>query len=67
MGIGYSLVQQALSAMVAQRTDECYLEVRTTNYPAINLYKKMGFQVSRTVPRYYFDASDAYLMSKPLA
>ena len=67
MGIGYSLVQQALSAMVAHHTDECYLEVRTTNYPAINLYKKMGFLVSRSIPRYYFDASDAYVMSKPLA
>ena len=67
MGIGYSLVQQALSAMVTHHTDECYLEVRTTNYPAINLYKKMGFEVSRAIPRYYFDASDAYVMSKPLA
>ena len=67
MGIGYSLVQQALSAMVVHHTDECYLEVRTTNYPAINLYKKMGFEVSRAIPRYYFDASDAYVMSKPLA
>jgi ribosomal-protein-alanine N-acetyltransferase len=66
MGVGSSLVQQALAAMVAHHTDECYLEVRVSNYPAINLYKKLGFQVTRTIPRYYFDASDAYVMSKPL-
>jgi len=66
MGVGCSLVQQALAAMVAHHADECYLEVRVSNYPAINLYKKLGFQVTRTIPRYYFDASDAYVMSKPL-
>jgi ribosomal-protein-alanine N-acetyltransferase len=66
MGIACSLVQQALSAMSARSVDECYLEVRVNNYPAINLYRKLGFQVTRTIPRYYFDASDAYMMSKPL-
>ena len=65
-GAGYSLVQQALGAMVAHHVDECYLEVRVNNYPAINLYKKLGFQIARTIPRYYFDASDAYVMSKLL-
>jgi len=67
MGIGCSLVQQALTAMMAHHSDECYLEVRVSNYPAINLYKKLGFEVARTVPRYYFDASDAYVMSKALS
>jgi ribosomal-protein-alanine N-acetyltransferase len=66
LGIGFSLVQQALGALTAHHTDECYLEVRVSNYPAINLYKKMGFDVARTIPRYYFDGSDAYVMSKTL-
>lgn len=66
LGIGYSLVEQAMSALSARGADECYLEVRMTNYQAINLYKKMGFEVTRTIPRYYFDASDAYVMTKPL-
>jgi ribosomal-protein-alanine N-acetyltransferase len=57
-------VQHALSAMSARHVDECYLEVRVGNYPAINLYKKMNFEISRTIPRYYFDGSDAYVMSK---
>ena len=66
LGMGTSLVQQTLSALSALHVDECYLEVRTTNVPAIDLYKKLGFQVTRTIPRYYFDASDAYVMIKPL-
>jgi ribosomal-protein-alanine N-acetyltransferase len=66
LGMGYSLVEQAMSALSVHDADECYLEVRMTNYPAINLYKKMGFEITRTIPRYYFDGSDAYVMTKPL-
>jgi ribosomal-protein-alanine N-acetyltransferase len=64
--IGSSLVQQALAVMAARHVDECYLEVRVSNYSAINLYQKLGFGVARTIPRYYFDGSDAYVMSKAL-
>jgi ribosomal-protein-alanine N-acetyltransferase len=66
-GIGHSLVEQAATALSALHTDECYLEVRVTNYPAIDLYRKMNFEVTRTIPRYYFDGSDAYVMAKALA
>ncbi len=66
-GIAYSLVEQALSALSAHHADECYLEVRTSNEPAINLYKKMGFDITRTIPRYYYDASDAHVMTKQLS
>ncbi len=66
VGIGYSLVEQAISAFSGHHADECYLEVRTNNVLAINLYKKMGFEVTRTIPRYYFDGFDAYVMTKPL-
>jgi len=65
-GMGFSLVEQALMALSTLDADECYLEVRTTNYPAIDLYKKMGFEITRTIPRYYFDGSDANVMTKAL-
>jgi ribosomal-protein-alanine N-acetyltransferase len=65
-GIGYSLVEQAISALSLLNVDECYLEVRVTNYAAVNLYQKMGFEIARTVPRYYFDGSDAHVMAKAL-
>ena len=66
IGIGHSLVEQALSALSMHHSDECYLEVRINNVEAINLYKKMGFEITRTIPRYYFDGFDAYVMTKPL-
>jgi ribosomal-protein-alanine N-acetyltransferase len=66
-GVGHSLVTQAISALLSMHADECYLEVRTTNTPAINLYKKMGFEIVRTIPRYYYDGSDAYVMTKALS
>jgi ribosomal-protein-alanine N-acetyltransferase len=64
MGMGYSLVTEALSALNLLGVDECYLEVRINNDPAINLYKKMGFEITRTIPHYYYDTSDAYVMTK---
>lgn len=66
-GIGYSLVEKALTALMGLQADECYLEVRLNNDPAINLYRKMGFEITRTVPRYYYDSSDAYVMTKVLS
>ncbi|MGA2971323.1 MAG: N-acetyltransferase [Candidatus Bathyarchaeia archaeon] len=66
LGIGHSLVEQALSALSVHHSDECYLEVRTNNVEAINLYKKMSFEITRTIPRYYFDGFDAYVMTKLL-
>ena len=66
-GIGRSLVEQALGALARLDADECYLEVRVSNDLAINLYKKMGFEIARTVSHYYFDGSDAHVMTKLLA
>ena len=51
LGIGYSLVEQALSALSAVNSDECYLEVRMNNEAGIELYKKMGFIITRTIQR----------------
>jgi ribosomal-protein-alanine N-acetyltransferase len=64
--MGHSLVEQALTALSSLSADECYLEVRITNELAIGLYKKMGFEITRTIPHYYYDGSDAHVMTKPL-
>jgi ribosomal-protein-alanine N-acetyltransferase len=66
MGIGFSLVNQVLSALNSMHADECFLEVRITNDAAVNLYKKMNFDIARIIPRYYFDGSDAYVMTRDL-
>jgi len=66
-GIGDALVKEAMNAMKVQyNAKQCYLEVRETNEPAINLYKKLGFEIARTVNGYYTDGESAHVMTKKL-
>ncbi len=46
--------------------EEVYLEVRVSNIAAINLYKKLGFQIVKTLYAYYLDGEDAYVMAKEI-
>lgn len=62
-GIGNALAAEALKALSKHKAGECFLEVRVTNEPGINLYKKLGFSITRKVSHYYFDGADAYVMS----
>jgi len=66
-GIGRALIEKALENMAKiYNAKKCYLEVRVSNYPAINLYKKVGFEVQRIVRGYYADGENAYIMSKDI-
>ena len=65
-GIGYELMRKAMQAMVNYKAKECYLEVRASNVPAVNLYKKMGFEIAKTVRGYYADGEDACVMARKL-
>jgi len=65
-GIGQELMREAMEAMVNYKAKECYLEVRTTNVSAVNMYRKMGFEVARTIRGYYADGEDAYVMARKL-
>ncbi len=62
-GVGEALVKEAMKGMRFYNAKQCFLEVRVTNTSAINLYKKLGFQVTRTIHGYYSDGEDAYVMS----
>lgn len=62
IGIGQGLIRESLKFMSLYEAEECYLEVRVSNLPAINLYKRAGFQIEKVVDRYYADGEDAYLM-----
>jgi ribosomal-protein-alanine N-acetyltransferase len=67
IGIGYALLKEALRAMSTHyNVKECYLEVRVSNIPAVNLYKKVGFTIDKTVRGYYADGENAYIMTKRL-
>jgi len=66
MGIGEKLMRAVLNILKELGCVSVYLEVRVSNKPAINLYKKLGFVVKRRVPRYYKDGEDAFLMDRTL-
>ena len=63
-GIAQALINRALEGMEYYKAKQCFLEVRVTNESGISLYKKLGFEVTRTVNGYYSDGEDAYVMTK---
>lgn len=65
-GVGAALATRAMEGMRSYGAKQCYLEVRVTNEQAISLYKKLDFEVARTIHGYYADGEDAYVMSKKL-
>ena len=66
-GVAEAIIRKTMENMQTMyNAKQCYLEVRMTNEPAINLYKKLGFEVTRTIHGYYADGEDAYVMSKKL-
>jgi len=65
-GIGYALVSKAMEGMRFYGAKQAFLEVRVSNLPAISLYEKLGFKVTRTIHGYYSDGEDAYVMSREL-
>lgn len=62
-GIGQALMHEAMQGMRTYKAKECYLEVRVSNTPGVNLYKKLGFKITRTLNGYYADGEAAYVMS----
>lgn len=68
-GIGRSLMSKALTDARSRGARRCFLEVRASNFPAIQLYREMGFQADGRRPNYYSTGSgreDAILMSMQL-
>ncbi|MEM1620073.1 MAG: ribosomal protein S18-alanine N-acetyltransferase [Fervidicoccaceae archaeon] len=67
LGIGTALMKEAIEALKnVYKAREVYLEVRVSNKPAISLYEKLGFEVTRRIPAYYHDGEDAFLMARAL-
>jgi ribosomal-protein-alanine N-acetyltransferase len=63
-GIGRVLLEATLDQSVHRGAEIATLEVRVSNTTAINLYRKMGFEVVGRRPGYYRDnGEDALLMT----
>lgn len=68
-GHGTKLLQHALKTVKEQGAGLAYLEVRSSNHPAITLYKKMGFKLIGERKSYYTTATgreDAFVFAKDL-
>lgn len=65
-GVAHALLSKALQNVSEYGTKECYLEVRTSNELAIDLYKDFEFKNTRRIRSYYRDGEDAYVLTKAL-
>ncbi|MFM1538377.1 ribosomal protein S18-alanine N-acetyltransferase [Helcococcus bovis] len=61
-GYASEIMQELLNRLTKKQL--IYLEVRTDNIPAINLYKKYGLEIINTRKNYYSDGEDAYIMQR---
>ena len=66
-GIGAELLLTAMrNGREEYEADECYLEVRVSNGPAIRLYEKLGFVKVKRSFSYYMDGEDAWVFATSL-
>jgi len=65
-GVGTALLKNALKNMPQYGAKECFLEVRVSNTPAVEMYRKLGFLIVRRSRGYYADGEDANIMEKKL-
>lgn len=66
-GVGKVLMEEAVNGIVARKSDEIYLEVRTSNNAAIKMYERLNFIIKTRLRSYYRDGEDAYLMALELS
>ncbi|OGS20653.1 MAG: ribosomal-protein-alanine N-acetyltransferase [Elusimicrobia bacterium RIFOXYA2_FULL_40_6] len=64
-GIASRLLEHILGVAAQKNITNVYLEVRSKNLPAQNLYKKFGFEASYKRHAYYSD-DDAIVMHKKI-
>ncbi len=65
-GVGTLLMAGAEAQLKQGKCDFVCLEVAVDNPRAIRFYKKHGYTVLKTLPKYYLDSIDGLLMVKKL-
>lgn len=63
-GHGAVLLIMAMTGALARGARSMFLEVSTTNIPALRLYTTSGFAEVGRRPRYYADGSDALVLRR---
>lgn len=63
-GVGSLLLEEAEQRLRALGCGAIYLETAVDNAAALCFYKRHGYTVLKTIPRYYLNSIDALLMGK---
>jgi ribosomal-protein-alanine N-acetyltransferase len=62
LGVAAALLTNSMKNIKKYKISEFVLEVRVSNYSAINLYKKFNFATHSIKEKYYRDGENAYFM-----
>lgn len=65
-GIGRELLSHGVTTLIFHGVDRIKLEVRRDNETAQSLYTEFGFKLHHTIPNYYDDDEDAYVLVRKL-
>jgi ribosomal-protein-alanine N-acetyltransferase len=65
-GVGSELLKAAEKRLQVAGSRAVYLETAVDNAPALAFYKRHGYDVIKTVPRYYSNGLDALVLEKNL-
>jgi ribosomal-protein-alanine N-acetyltransferase len=63
-GLGTTLIQAMEERFRLVDCESIFLEVAVNNFAALSFYKKHGYSVLKTLPRYYPGGLDGLLMGK---
>ena len=65
-GVGSLLLEAAERRLVLEKCKAVLLETAVSNAAALAFYKRHGYSVIETIPRYYLNSIDALVMGKHL-
>ncbi len=65
-GLGTRLMREIETRLKNEGCETIFLETAVDNTAAIAFYKRLGYYVVKTIPRYYLGKIDALLMAKDL-
>jgi [ribosomal protein S18]-alanine N-acetyltransferase len=65
-GVGSKLLSGAEDRLRSSACAAVKLEAAVNNAPAISFYKRHGYFITKTIPRYYPDGVDAFVLEKDL-
>ena len=63
LGVASGLLANSMKYLKKYKIDEFVLEVRVSNYTAINLYRKFNYTTRSIKEKYYRDGENAYFMT----